>query len=356
MSWRLSSMGFISTARVSVFLALCSLSSVTTSALEISSNASAFHRFVPPGHSLPELNVPDVRPGLRDRTGGLKLAERNKVFHFVQLDHSPLGWADQTLRIAVGFQEYWTPGDYYAFFPNGTETEPGIAIAFFSTIRVKFGRPFKNDTDGTLRSINHPSYTLRQEEEYVVVTKGDDRRWYFRSPDGGETWRLEKLELIRHPGMFTTLVYEDGYVVEIRFPNDEVAKVAYRFGLPYIIETPFGERVEIERGQKGFISRISIHRILDGSDEVNPNDSITFRYERDSEGKITRFVNDFDQEYQVQYLREEVVEDQTPRVIYNSIVQHNASNTIYARRHEARSSGEWIFTDRIASGEDFQPR
>jgi len=156
------------------------LSAVFLSAVAGSFDASASYYLpwsaLPPGYRAPIEPDPEAAYRRPHPVGGLRLAERNAVFHFVQLDQSPHNWADNVLRVVVGYADHWGPKDYYAVLPEGYAAEPGRAVVFMSTRKIKFGEVLKSDAAKPLRSTSDPRYTLARVGEHIVVArtrKGD---------------------------------------------------------------------------------------------------------------------------------------------------------------------------------------
>ncbi len=127
---------------------------------------------LPPGYEIPFVYPPSASPNDTADFDGLELAEKNRVRHLLQFDRSTMNWAGNALRIAVGYQDHWTPSDYYALLPNGYQAEPNRAVAFISTQKIRFGKSFEPNADEVMRSVNRPEYTLYRDGAYIVLSKG----------------------------------------------------------------------------------------------------------------------------------------------------------------------------------------
>jgi len=57
----------------------------------------------------------------RLRSGPLVVAEKNLVYHTVNLDRSPGGWAGNLLTVEAGFGKPWSPELVYGLLPEGIE-------------------------------------------------------------------------------------------------------------------------------------------------------------------------------------------------------------------------------------------
>ena len=141
---------------------------------------------LPPGIAVPALGAPAPDPTQVLLFDGIELIEKGRSRHFIQLDRFPFHWADETLRIAVGYQEQWTPGDYYALLPSGYDQEPNRAIAFIATEKIRFDKAFDPGADAAFRSVNREGVC----ETYVYHVNGrlKTRRSWTR---GGAGWTRE---------------------------------------------------------------------------------------------------------------------------------------------------------------------
>lgn len=319
----------------------------------------------PPGYRPP--TTPDVEAEARadHPMGGLRLAERNKLFHMVQLDPSPQQWADNVLRVVVGFTEQWSPTDYYALLPNGYREEPGRAVAFLSTRKIKFGSKFDPDSLEPLRSTSDPRFTLSRVGEHLVLSRGAQRRWYFETPDHGESWRIAMIEEIQRPGQFTEMVYLNDQIVAVRYPNGREATIDYELGRPVRVTTPLGRMALIERSG-GYITRIALYHTPadDPGDTTDPSEAppapaqargqagpgepiAVHAYQRDAEGKITRYTAPDGSVYRATYRVEQSEEAKLQKVTYITRITREADGAFLERVHEARpKQKEWFIADR----------
>lgn len=302
-------------------------------------NANTYRAMaLPPGYSKPNTSL-DL-PSYTDHLGfdGLRLREKNRVIFTLNLDYSPLHWADHALKISVGFLEHWTPGDFYLFLPNGYETEPDHAFAFIGTIKIKFPSHFDPEKNQKMRSVNDPRYICYGENQFIVVSKSDDRRWYFKKSASNNSWRLEKIELIKHPGQFTHLIYTNNLVSEIKFPNGYSAKIKYNNNLPSEIATPFGKKVEIARDASGYINSIKIYEQNQYRDKLVK----THRFSRDSEGRLETYQTPSGIQYKCTYDFKITKENDSQKDYYLSIVRRLSDGLYKWRRDELRTNGQWI--------------
>lgn len=302
---------------------------------------------LPPAYHVAATPSVEPQPGDPMTSERLHVAEQNKVLHSVNLDKSPEHWADRLLCISVGFQEDWTPVDFYALFPQGYKDREKEATAFLDTIMVRFGQLYRPE-GGPLHSVNRLGYTLSQEGEYLVVSRRDRERWYFESPDGGSRWRLAKIGWIKHPGQFTTLEYTNDQITALRFPNGAAAKITYDGDLPNRIETPWGETTVIER-QVGLVTKIAIHRQLANGALSKPLK--TFAYEYDGDRKIKRFVNSFGTAFDVTYSRHDTTEHGLECNIFEAIIRNTVDGSFEYHRH-MNAAKEWEFQTRWGTAKD----
>ncbi len=329
---------------------------------------------VPPGYRIP--TEPDIEADFRrpHPTGYLRMAERNKVYHFVQMDQSPRNWADNVLRIVVGFAEHWTPKDYYAVLPEGYREEPGRAVVFMSTKKIKFGTKLDPDAVEPLRSTSDPQYTLTRMGEHLVLTRGADRRWYFETPDQGKSWRIAMIEEVQRPGRFTRMEYLNDLIVAVKYPNGQEATIDYEFSRPVRITTPFGQRAEIHRATGGYITKVEIFRDAEGFDpgpagrwvEGNPKANHVrskqpvevHHYERDAEGRVSRYRDTCGNALRVDYRVDQSTETKLDKVVYVARITNEGDGSYLERTHETRPKlKEWFIKDRYGregekTGED----
>ena len=262
---------------------------------------------LPPGFDVPEPPRPEVTPGEWKPKGGLSFGGNHVVYHRIPLDPTPRRWAGGLLRISVGYNRPWNPSDAYVLFPNGYESRPNKAAAFMARKRVLFERPFERDE--TLESSNSRNWVLRQRGEYLTVEHLGRRRWDFSSPDGGETWRLSRIELAGAPGRFVKIKYGGGDMLagasgkkkprRVVFPNG--AEIRYRRMGDHVtaIEGPFGREVELTRNSAGYITRIEI-RWKTERGGLGPV-AESYKYERDMEGRILAFEDAWGRQFELAY-------------------------------------------------------
>jgi len=318
---------------------------------------------LPPGYRAPAGPDPEADFRRPHPVGKLRLAERNAVFHFVQLDQSPGNWADNVLRVVVGFADHWGPKDYYAVLPEGYRAEPGRAVVFMSTRKIKFGEVLKSDAAKPLRSTSDPRYTLARVGEHIVVTRGAQRRWYFETPDQGESWRIAMVEEVQRPGRFTRMEYLNDLIVAVKYPNGQQATIDYENGRPVRIQTPFGQRAEIHREAGGYITKVEVFRDEEGFDpgppgrwaeqdqprrrEPRPEPAVTHTYERNAEGRITRYTDPLSRTFRVDYQVDQSEEAKLEKVVYLARITNEGDGSFMERRHEARpKQKEWFIADR----------
>lgn len=300
---------------------------------------SEIARMLPPGFDVPRVARPEPRPGDIEGKSELKFIARGRVSHALDFDRTPLRWSEDALRLTVGHAEHWSPSDYYGMLLDGYELEPGRTIAFIATRKVSFSEPFTPDSGKTLRSLNRPEYTLHQEGSYLVISKSDDRRWYFESIDGGAIWRIAKLERIKQPGLFTRFQYDGRNATALTFHNGGRVEFDYENDLVTGIRTPFGETVAIERGLGGYITRIEIKS--DTDNDVTQHGQIHV-YERDGEGRIISYRQPNGLLFNIEYSYSEMQEYATEKAVYTSKITRKSDNRFWIRVDEFREDQQWI--------------
>lgn len=321
--------------------------------LDVQKSVSNASRMLPEGFRWPAISIPSPSPQDHLEFDGLILRERNQVIHRIQLDRSALNWADNVLQVTVGYMEKWAPGDYYALFPHGHEGDPDQAVAFISTSRIRFPSKMALDSSEEMRSLNRRDFVLYREGEYLVVAQDASRRWYFASPDGGMSWRLASLERMNGPGMFTRLHYENGLVTSVEFPNGQLARISYENRLVVRMDTPFGESVRLKRGAGGYVEKLSIHMQAGfGNEKAEAVDGENFpillreyQYERDSEGKLVRFIADHGQSYRMKYDHKIEKNNATSRETYLATIEREHDG-LFATRQDTflGATSEWLVT------------
>lgn len=295
---------------------------------------------LPDGFQWPQFDRPAPKPTDHLQFDGLILREENRVIHQIQLDRSAAKWSDQVLQVTVGYMERWSPGEYYAMLPNGYQTEPNYAVAFINSLRIKFPKKFDPESSGEMRSSNRLDYTLYRDGEHLVVAKGDERRWYFESPNGGETWRLQYIERIKSPGLYTVIEYEGELATAVRFPNGQKAVMTYENNLLSRIDTPFGESLRLNRGAGGFIKEASIfiHKSMaDPRVMVAKTDDYVlenqFLYSHDAEGRMTRFETEKGVIYSIAYEHIDEIKNRAEIALYKTKVVRQSDN-LYKYRQD----------------------
>ncbi len=152
--------------------------------------------------------------------------------------------------------------------------------------------------------------------------------------------------------MFTEFEYTGRLARAIRFPTGDKALFKYEDGLPVRITTPFGEVIEIARGTGGFIESIEIYHnrvALDGKHERVL--FAKYQYQRDGEGRITRYTAADGDVYRMRYQHQKFHENGTEKEIYTAVMQRQRDDVFHGRRDEIRSSGDWISERRWGGGE-----
>lgn len=284
----------------------------------------------------------DVKPGVSDRGNSLIVAEENKVFHFVQLDRSPLGWADDLLRIESGFPEPWTPENRYSLFPEGYQQESKKTVAFLARVMIVFDGMFDDRLRPVVYGLNRPEYSMFRQGEFLVVAKGAERRWYFESPDNGRSWRLAQMELTRQPGLYTRLEYTNELIGRVIFPNGKSVEIKHENFLPSEIKAPWGETTQIKRSKSGHVSAILVSR-PDRTGKLVP--SYSFTYENDGTGRMQKFTDKFGNVSKVEY-REST--DANGKV-YTAIIHNLADGSFRVKKHTVFSDLKWEMTDSYGS-------
>lgn len=297
---------------------------------------------LPKGYQVPNWPSPRIPTPWDQLHFELQLGERNRVLDILDFDRSPLKWADKTLRISVGNQDQWTPGDYYAFLPNGYEARPHQAAAFLAMVKITFPKRFDFQTDKVVRSTNRPIYTCYREGPYIVLAKGDERRWYFESSATEGVWRLKQMELIKHPGQFTKLTYEGRLVTQIEYPNGEIVTIRNEKELPVQIDTPFGESIRITRDAGGFITDIVVVHVEKRRGKNLETVAARYKYERDAEGRIVSFVSPNGTQYTITYEASEKQENGQKHEIYLETIYRERDGLYRSRRDEIIGVQEWL--------------
>ena len=306
---------------------------------------------LPRGFRRTYVKEPSPRPADHLEFDGLSLRSQNHVVHKLQFDHSPWNWAHDTLCVVVGFQDHWTPSDYYAFMPNGYKAEPNQAVAFIATRKIVFTKHFDPQATQPMRSINHPSYTVYQLGRFIVLSQADQRRWFFEtSPDDG-VWRLHAIERIQQPKQRTVLHYQDNQVVRIEYPNGKFAKVLYKKNLPSQIDTPFGESIRFTRDDSGFIKNIEVYRQIKRRGKYKKLLLVKYQYQRDAEGRIVSFVAPYGQTYHAFYDVEEKQDQGLATMTYTTVLQRESDGLWIARRDHRNEVGNWT-VKRLRGGRD----
>ncbi len=145
----------------------------------------------------------------------------------------------------------------YRAYPTGMPGEQSAAaVALLGDRLIIFEDSLAGQPSATLHAVNATGYTMRLEDQTLVVTRTRGRQWCFETVNDGASWRLTRLGDVRHPGRWTTLTYTDnGKVTAIHLPNKaQIDFTLNQAGLPTALDAPFGEHVEIERDSDGWIT------------------------------------------------------------------------------------------------------
>ena len=160
------------------------------------------------------------------------------------------------------------------------------ATALLGGELILFNRSPAGPSGEPIGSALHGDYTLIQADGELVVSKAQDRRWYFEPVNFGADWRLSRMELLRFHDQMITLEYGDHGLVTIRYPNDESVVFEYEDGLPVRIVLPFDEEVRLNRDSAGFITAMMLLSFL--AREQRSRDTQTLRVRpHQSAGRIS---------------------------------------------------------------------
>ncbi|OGV68028.1 MAG: hypothetical protein A3K18_28240 [Lentisphaerae bacterium RIFOXYA12_64_32] len=158
--------------------------------------------FVYPAIVKPSVPAPGSRscPGCRRlRSGPLVVAEKNLVYHTVNLDRSPGGWAGSLLTVEAGFGKPWSPELVYGLLPDGIEGQGDKLIVYLARRLLVFERRLDEAGMTVLDAVNAPGFTLERQGDCLVLSQAQSRRWYFESPDQGATRPLAGARGQSHP-------------------------------------------------------------------------------------------------------------------------------------------------------------
>jgi len=135
----------------------------------------------------------------RLRSGPLVVAEKNLVYHTVNLDRSPGGWAGSLLTVEAGFGKPWSPELVYGLLPDGIEGQGDKLIVYLARRLLVFERRLDEAGMTVLDAVNAPGFTLERQGDCLVLSQAQSRRWYFESPDQGATRPLAGARGQSHP-------------------------------------------------------------------------------------------------------------------------------------------------------------
>lgn len=265
----------------------------------VSQAGGASMPITPDGTTYPRLKLPNPVHGDPLPEGGLRVGPKAKVYFFQQFDPTELNWADNLLRVSIGFEDPWAPGSEYALFPRGFDAYKNKAVVFLSRTLIKFDTSFDDAISPQLRSVNLPDYTITRIGEFLVLSDGTRRRWYFEGSESTERWRLVRIELVQRPGRFVELDYQDGQVAAVRFPNGKAAFFERGTnGYPNLIKTPFGTTIKISRNGAGHVTAIDQYM---GDVAASSVPSLSVRIDLDEKNRIIRLVDRLGREWAVEY-------------------------------------------------------
>lgn len=306
------------------------------------SDVKANEFFLPSDNFLPKVEIPSSSSIAHLKFDDLEIVDRGRVRFLINLDGTAMRAADELLNLRVGFSQHWSPGSIYALFPAGYEHDPDRASVFLSSLKLKFRRTFAVESDEVVRAVNQPIYTMYRQENWIVVSKSDERRWYFESADGGLSWRLGQMEFIKHPGMFTRLQYEGDKVVAIIFPNGQQAAIEYEGDLPRKIQTPFGQTVTIAYGTGGYISQIDVVSLPDEEGPRMPKETKTYKFTCNADGQIREMITPDGEVYTCEYQTSSSVEAGVNKREDQTTMRRKRDGLFITRIDEFRVDREWV--------------
>lgn len=264
------------------------------------------------------------------------MGEKGIVYHRLNFDRTEKNWADQLLRIEMGFREPWTPKITYGIFPNGLKGFRKKLVVYHARTMLVFEKTLGADGDQVLRCANAPVYTMQRQDQYLVLTRRADRRWYYETADFGESWRVGKMEFVKQPGLFTTVEYEnDNNIRAVHYPNGETVKLEYgASGLPKAIIQPDGERIRLERDGNNYIVSVDVIRTIKGKETLVEQ----HRYENRIGGKIHRFFDSAGREFRIEYSKAKI----DGADAFTTMIHNIADKTYTYQRHTVSQAGDWL--------------
>lgn len=231
---------------------------------------------------------------------------KRQYWHDVNLDRSPEGWADRLLVVEIGLDQPWVPGAIYAVLPNGIGGQPGKVTAFCGRL-ILFDQGMEAlDPAGNsgITSSNVPGFSLRRKDELLVLENRGERRYIFETINGGESWRLARIERPDFPGFGTKLDYNGlNKLTAVRLPGGATFELEYEGDLAAGVRTPWEHYVRLVRDTNGFISAIRVHTqdtwneylaLSKGKAKERPalpKPLFAYLYELDDTGRIVRYVS-----------------------------------------------------------------
>lgn len=302
---------------------------------------------LPPGYQLPSVKRPAPSPSDHlSSWDGLQVAGYDRVRVAFKLDRSGDGAAEQVLDLIIGYDQDWTPGGYHPFFPQGYEGSPKLAYVFTISTMIVFPKTFSPDMTEPMHSTSQPDYTLSQQGDYVVLTRLAHWRWYYESIDGGQSWRLAKVERVTRPGRFTTIEYDEaGLARAVVYPNGQRVTLEYSGDHVVRIDTPFGESYHLKRNASSHIDEVEIHRAPGSSGEgrsKGPTLVARHQFKRDAQGRITHYTAPSGNEYTCGFTPTTTHENKTLAQKWVTTIHRAHDGLVQIRRDENREGEEWI--------------
>jgi len=305
----------------------------------------------PPRPTLPHVKLPKMSMINPPRTSihilsdygrgnyELMLVEEDIVGNRVNVDSWGRKWTAELLTVDAGYRTPWSPELTYALFPHGIHNEKNKMVAFVNRILILFEKIDKQQSKREIQSISHPNYFVVRKDKYLVLVNRAVRRWYFESPDYGQSFRLAKIELIKHPGRFTELKYKGKKITSIVYPDRKQTLLKYKNGLVSMITMPSGEITKTKRDDNGFILFLETVRLVQKPSRIK--DELIIRrqfYENDARGRIRKFINNCGLEYKIEYGHAKLYN----REINTIIIRNLVDNSFRFQRHTKDSGSEWI--------------
>ncbi len=282
---------------------------------------------LPPGYVFPAYSDPGnaIDPANNPAPASLEITGKDQVRHRVNLDPSPLGWADQLLEVTCGGMSPWQPLANYGVFWN----TQGCGVTVLLGGEPHQFNALPTPTPGT-NPARSPAPSKSHDDDNrglgVISEEGsgfggaalvmtDDglaatlngRRYHFvqgastggsliasGGGDGGD-WRLVAVEFLTQPGRVTRIAYDNaGRPAEIIYPNQQ--KAVFDYGRPETdaqgpvrLRLPFDKHVAFERDDRGYLTSLEVF-VGEGAGKQSLQ---SYHYERHPDGKLFAFTDEY---------------------------------------------------------------